>query len=149
VDVLEEMGIERIIAVKSIPSADRLRYWLEHEEAAKTPTPSRWSIREFLHKHLNYFAQGNVLDNMVQAFVGAQMVVADVASRRADLVLRPLSCDGWWCDFTHPRKYIALGRSVAEAQLPEILSLINQTPPDENAPIPHEPLAIAAALEAA
>ncbi|MGV3530967.1 MAG: patatin-like phospholipase family protein, partial [Chthoniobacteraceae bacterium] len=31
VDVLEEMGIERIIAVNSIPSADRLRYWLEHK----------------------------------------------------------------------------------------------------------------------
>jgi NTE family protein len=148
VDVLEEMGIERIIAVNSIPTADRLRYWLEHRDDQALPKPSRWSIREFLHKHLNYFAQGNVLDTMVQAFVGAQMVVADVASRRADVVLRPISCDGWWCDFTHPRKYIALGRSVAEAQLPEILSLVNQTP-DENAPTPHQPLAIAAALEAA
>lgn len=149
VDVLEEMGIERIIAVNSIPTADRLRYWLEHQAEQAKPQPRpRWSLRDFLHKHLNYFAQGNVLDNMVQAFVGAQMMVADLSSRRADLVLRPISYDGWWCDFTHPRKYIALGRSIAEAQLPEILSLIHQTP-DENTPTPHQPLAIAAALEAA
>ena len=44
----------------------------------------------------------------------------------ADLVLRPLSCDGRWHDFRHPGKYIALGRREAEEHLEEIQALVSK-----------------------
>jgi hypothetical protein len=150
VDVLEEMGIERIIAVNSIPTAEQLSAWLatqgQIEQAA-----SRWSIGRFLNKHLNYFATGNVFDIMIQAFVGAQMLVAETASRRADVVLRPVDCDGWWHDFTHPGRYIELGRRVAEEALPQILALTKPTPAPANdkVPLPQRSVAVAPALRAA
>ena len=37
VDVLEEMGIERIIAVNAIPTPEKLRYWRDHRLEESTP----------------------------------------------------------------------------------------------------------------
>jgi NTE family protein len=138
VDVLEEMGIERIIAVNSIPTNEQLRYW--HEREKEEAARGRWAPGRWLNRQVNYFARGNVFDTMNQAFVGAQMLVAEAAGRRADVILRPVACDGWWCDFTHPGKYISLGRSTAEAQLPQLLALTKPAPDEltESAPVrPH------------
>lgn len=125
VDVLREMGIERVIAVNTIPTPDRMRYCsnLENEAGPGRQGPSRLALA--LNRHLNYFARGNVLDTMMRSIQGAQTRVAEAASREADLVLRPLSCDVKWHDFTHPRKYIALGRKAAEDRLAEMKSLAN------------------------
>jgi NTE family protein len=122
VDVLEEMGIEKIIAVNVIPSSEQLRYWRERELEA-TGGKRKFSVRRWLNQQVNYFAAGNVFDTMVQAFNGAQMLVAETTGRRADVVLRPVSCESFWCDFTHPQKYIKLGRDAAEAQLAQLLAL--------------------------
>ena len=70
VDVLEEMGIERIIAVNAIPTTEQLRCWLQAEREAEARRKSRWSLGRILNQHLNYFARGNVFDTMIQAFVG-------------------------------------------------------------------------------
>jgi NTE family protein len=147
VDVLEEMGIERIIAVNSIPTPEKIRYWRSHEAELKARQPARGSVGRWLNQRLNYFAPGNVFDTMVQAFVGAQMVVADASAHRADLVLTPVADDAWWYDFTHPAKYIALGRKAAEEQLPQLMALtqgIQNEPPRFS-----NPLALTAALRAA
>ena len=94
-------------------------------------------------RHVNYLASGNILDTMMRAINGAQTRVAEAAAHEADVVLRPLSGDSVWHDFTHPQKYIALGRAVAEAQLDEIKALVG-TPPYE----PQTPLSIVSALAA-
>lgn len=121
VDVLEEMGIEKIIAVNVIPSSEQLRYWRERElEMNGRP---KFSFRRWMNQQINYFAAGNVFDTMVQAFNGAQMLVAENTGRRADVLLRPVTCESFWCDFTHPQKYIKLGRDAAEAQLAQLLAL--------------------------
>jgi NTE family protein len=148
VDVLEEMGIERIIAVNAIPTAEQLGAWQANpQNAAKA---GRWSIGRILNTHLNYFAPGNVFDTMIQAFVGAQMHVAENASRRADVVLRPVECDSWWHDFTHPGRYIALGRRVAEEAIDEIRALSRPTPAANETPqLPQRPVAVPPALRAA
>ncbi len=143
VDVLEEMGIERIIAVNAIPTTEQLRYWRERE--LEENGRRRFSIGRWLNQHLNYFARGNIFDTMMQAFKGAQMRVAETASRRADVVLRPLACDAWWCDFTHPGKYIALGRAAAEGQIPQLLSLIKPTPDELTEVTPPRPHILRAA----
>ena len=130
VDVLEEMGVERIIAVNTIPTASflRRRYEMERERAAHRRKRQN-RIKSVINKYLNYFAPGNVLDTILRSFHGAQMRVAEMACLHADLVLRPLSFDGRWHDFRRPGKYIALGRREAEEHLDEIKALVAKKEP--------------------
>ena len=120
VDVLQEMGVERIIAVNTIPTPAYLRCCLEVEREQSDRHGRRHRIRDLLNQHLNYFARGNVLDVMMRAVHGAQIRVAEESCRRADLVLRPLAIDAHWYEFDRPGKYIALGRRVAEENLDQI-----------------------------
>ena len=131
VDVLEEMGIERIIAVNTIPTAAylRMRFEIDREQAAlRGKKPNRF--KSFVQRYLNYFAPGNILDTMLRSFHGAQMRVAEDSCLHADLVLRPLSFDGRWHDFRHPGKYIALGRREAEEHLDDIKALVARKEPE-------------------
>jgi len=143
VDVLAEMGIERIIAVNVIPPPERIRQWLDsrHEQNGRAPHRSRFG--RFFSEHFNYLAHGNILDTMMQAITGAQTRVAEASARQADLVLRPLAGDAEWHDFTHPQKYIALGREAAEGQLAELKALAGVTAYEREIPLAHVP-AIAA-----
>jgi len=142
VDVLEEMGIERIIAVNTIPTAAylRCRQEMEREQAAlRGKKPNR--LKRVLNQYLNYFAPGNILDTILRSFHGAQMRVAEMACLRADIVLRPLSFDGRWHDFRHPGKYIALGRREAEEHLEVIKTLINRKEPAHELNLAHNAVA--------
>jgi NTE family protein len=123
VDVLEEMGIERIIAVNVIPPPEKLRQWLDHANEPNGRTPPTARLRDALSRRINYFAHGNILDTMLQAVTGAQTRVAEAAAMRAHVLLRPVACDAFWHDFTNPSKYIALGREAAEEQLSELKAL--------------------------
>jgi NTE family protein len=131
VDVLQQMGIEKIIAVNTIPTPAYLRCRMEMErEKAFMRGIRTGKFRSFVHQYLNYFAPGNILDTILRAFHGAQMRVAEYSCLQADLVLRPLSFDGRWHDFRRPGKYIALGRLEAEEHLSEIKALINRKEPE-------------------
>jgi NTE family protein len=123
VDVLEEMGIEHIVAVNVIPPPERLRQWLDLAREPNGREVRRARLRDALSERINYFAHGNILDTMLQAVNGAQTRVAEAAALRADILLRPLACDAFWHDFTHPGKYIALGRKAAEDRLAELKAL--------------------------
>ena len=128
VDVLEDMGVERIIAVNTIPTAAYLRCRMEMEreqdELRGRKRPGR--VRLLINQYLNYFAPGNILDTIMRSVHGAQMHVAEYSCMRADLVLRPLSFDGRWHDFRNPGKYIRLGRTEAESHLEELKALANR-----------------------
>jgi hypothetical protein len=143
VDVLAEMGIERIIAVNVIPPPERIRFWLDAEREMNGREARRTGFGRFFSNHFNYLAHGNILDTMMQAINGAQTRVAESSAREADVVLRPLAGDAVWHDFTNPQKYIALGRSVAEAQLAELKALAHGTPYE-----PAKPLALRSTLAA-
>jgi len=135
VDVLSEAGIERIIAVNTLPTSEHLALCVAGAIAAGQPREHR-GPGAWLNKQLNYFARGNLCDILMRANFGGQMRVAEQAGHIADVVLRPWACDSRWHDFANPGKYIALGRKVAEAQLAEIKLLTR----------PHEKPAIALAL---
>jgi NTE family protein len=122
VDVLVEMGIEKIIAVNVIPPPERIRYWLDAKRE-KSGREHRKGFGKFLRRHLDYGAKGNILDTMMRAINGAQTRVAEAAARESDLVIRPLSCEAVWHDFSDPKSHIALGRAEAEARLPELKAL--------------------------
>ncbi len=119
VSVLSEMGVERIIAVNTLPTPAHLASCLQ----GASPVRQAGGMRAWLNQHLNTFARGNLCDILMRANFGGQMRVAEQAVRLADVVLRPWVCDARWHDFTHPGKYIALGRKTAEAQLAEIKAL--------------------------
>jgi NTE family protein len=123
VDVLVEMGIERIIAVNTIPTPEQLRHSVDEGEN-KPEKNEKQGLTALLSRHLNYFAHGNILDTMFRSTHGVQMRLAEAACKDADVVLWAISSDAKWHDFTNPGKYIALGRRVAEAHLSEIKALI-------------------------
>ena len=135
VDVLQEMGIEKIIAVNVIPPPETLREWRNQKRLPRDLAKQNRGFGSFLNRHLNYFAKGNVLDTMLQAVSGAQTRVAEASALNADILLRPLCCGARWHDFTNPGKYIALGREAAEAQLPGIIALAKGASNEQN-PLP-------------
>jgi NTE family protein len=130
VDVLEEMGIEKIIAVNVIPPPERIRYWLDARRELNGRERPKRGLARFVNRHFNYGASGNIIDTMMRAINGAQTRVAEASARQADLVLRPISGEAVWHDFSQPRKQITLGRDVAEAQLPELKALTRTNPND-------------------
>ncbi|MDQ3624486.1 MAG: patatin-like phospholipase family protein [Verrucomicrobiota bacterium] len=123
VDVLDELGMEQIIAVNVIPPPEQIRQWKDIAREKNGREPARPRMGRLFSTHLNYFAQGNILDTMMQAISGSQTRVAETAALKADVVVRPLACDALWHDFTHPAKYVALGRKAAEEQLPHLKAL--------------------------
>lgn len=124
VDLLMEMGVERIIAVNTIPNPDELRYCaLLDREHGDVPDRYRHLIPH-MSRYVNYFARGNILDILIRSIHGAATRVAEGACKQADVVLRPVSCDGVWHDFKRPEKYIEIGRQVAEEQLKELKELV-------------------------
>jgi NTE family protein len=126
VDVLREMHVEKVIAINTLPTPEFMRCSLELEREMEAANPPRFPFLRWLNQYINYFARGNILDTVLNCVHGAQMRVAEASCREADLVLRPLTCDGHWHDFTHPSKYIALGRRVAEEHLDEIKTLVKR-----------------------
>jgi NTE family protein len=130
VDVLREMGVDRVIAVNTIPTPARIRYCLqaEHEMARLPKKRARELIRKLnlVDTHMNYFARGNILEILMRSVHGGQIYLAESLGRRADIVLRPEICDDRWVDFRNPGKYIALGRKIAGRHLQEIKLLVER-----------------------
>lgn len=130
VDVLREMGVDRIIAVNAIPTSDRIRYCLqaERELARLSEKRARNLVRKLIpvDEHLNYFARGNILEILMRSIHGAQIRMAESLSRRADVVLYPEICEDRWFDFRNPGKFIGPGRKIAERHLAEIKALVDR-----------------------
>ena len=127
-DVLQEMGVRKIIAVNTIPTPERIHQCLqiERELARLHPEKSRSFIRKLLPSkmYINHYTDGNVLEILMHSTHGAQMRLAEASSRRADVTLRPDICDDRWMDFRNPGLYIKAGREVALRHLDEIKTLI-------------------------
>jgi NTE family protein len=125
VDVLKEAGMDRVIAVNTIPPPSFLKCCEEQMREQAVLRGEKAGLFGFLNRHVNYFAPGNILDIMMRAVHGSQVRVAESACRRADLVLRPLAIEGSWIEFNHPQKYIELGRRVARENLGAIKAVLS------------------------
>lgn len=135
VDVLREMGIEKVLAVNTLPTSTILRDWVERNEFAydscgKSSNP----IWNFFNKHFNYFSDGNILSTLLRSVHCVQMRIATMSCENADLALSPLTCDAHWTDFSNPMKYIELGRRAAEERLTEIKALVERKEMHEERP---------------
>jgi NTE family protein len=130
VDVLQEMGVHKIIAVNAIPSSDHIRRSLQAQKelGGKTARHARQLARQLLpfNQHVNYFAQGNILEILMNSIHGAQIRMAEASCRHANVVLHPDVGDDRWLDFRNPVQYIRAGREVALRQLDEIKALVQE-----------------------
>jgi NTE family protein len=129
VDVLSEMGVDRIIAVNALPPSAFLRCCREKEKEQAEILRKQPGALNLVSRQMNYFANGNILDILMSAVHGAQIRVAEQAGRKASIVLRPLAIDAQWHDFNHPGKYIELGRQVALQHLDELKALVRKPVP--------------------
>lgn len=129
VDLLRAEGIERVIAVNTVPTHNLLHQTRERDLRLQAKLAKRPWWKRIFNQQFNYFANGNILDIIQQCFTGAQIPNAEEACRNADVVIRPINVEGSWHDFNRPRKYIALGRRMTTELLPELKAL---TKPMEN-----------------
>jgi len=122
VDVLHEMGIESVIAVNTIPNPEDIRACrLSLADPTASPVEyKRRAIATALNRHINYFAEGNVLDIIMKSVHGTGCRLAEHSCHQADVVLKPILCDGNFHDFRHPGRYIDVGRKVALEHLDDI-----------------------------
>lgn len=136
VDVLQESGIRRIIAVNTIPPPERIQYRVQTRPDLSGRIEKR--SRQLAHKlvpldqHLNYFARGNILEILMHSIHGAQMRIAEASCGRAAIVLRPEVWNDRWLDFRNPDPYIKAGREIAQRHLDEIKTVVLQKG------VPHE-----------
>ena len=126
VDVLSEMGVDKIIAVNALPPSAFLRCCREKQKEDAEILRKQPGALNLVNRQVNFFANGNILDILMSAVHGAQIRVAEQAGRKASVVLRPLSIDAQWHDFNHPGKYIQLGRQVALQHLDELKALVRK-----------------------
>jgi NTE family protein len=129
-DVLQEMGIHKIIAVNAIPSSDHIRLCLQarRELEGKAGGRALKQARTLLpfNKHVNYFARGNLLEILMHSIHGAQIRMAEASCLRANVVLQPDVGDDRWLDFRNPRQYIQAGREITLRKLDEIKALVQE-----------------------
>jgi NTE family protein len=122
VDALTDMGVRKIIAVNTVATPQTIKA-CSGEIAASEPSGRTW--RRALNTWLNPFASGNSFDTLMRSMHAAQTRLAEASCHKANVVLRPYSCEGRWHDFSKPARYISLGRHETEAKLREIRKLIN------------------------
>lgn len=121
VDALMQMGVEKIIAVNTIPNSEDMKSCeVFYEETGKR---NRRSPLTWLNRRVNVFAGGNFVDIVAKSMHGAETCVAEGACKHADVVLRPVVCEGRWHDFANAVKYVELGRQVAKENLDELVAL--------------------------
>jgi predicted acylesterase/phospholipase RssA len=129
-DVLQEMGVRKIIAVNAIPSSESIRACLQaqREVGGQSERRARKLARKFLsfNQHVNYFARGNILEILMHSIHGAQMRMAEASSHRASILLQPDVGDDRWLDFKNPGQYIRAGREIARRHLDEIKALVRE-----------------------
>ena len=114
VGVLQDDGVEHVIAVNTIPNPEDLKACSFDPSEQR---PSRWSPFRWLRSQVDFFAEGNLVDLFMRSMHGVQTQVAEASCARADVTIRPVSCDGSWHNFSQPRKYIEIGRQAALAQV--------------------------------
>jgi NTE family protein len=125
VDVLREMGMDRVIAVNTIPSIAELRAALRQGVAEAHRRKHWWRrAQEAATQHVNYFAHFNILDVIWRCLHGQQCRYVENVCAQADVVLRAVTYDGAWHDFRRADRYIRLGREIATARLHEIQAMV-------------------------
>lgn len=133
----KHVDLDYVIAVSTIPSGREI----EACSAIKTPPPKKSILRRALGfgiKPFNLLAPGNIIDTFNKSLKASQIRMADDAYAYADLVIKPVSCQGNWYDYHNYQHFIEIGRQAAEKALPKIFELL-QSAHKNQANLPHDP----------
>lgn len=118
VDVLKEVGMDKVISVCVMPTADELKHKKERRKPPERP------IHNWLNTHFNYWAEGNIFNIQRSSEFGMQMRLAELSMRESDVKIRPIVCNARWHEYAQYEKYIQVGRQATEAALDDIKSLV-------------------------
>lgn len=129
VSVLRRLAkVDVVIAVNVVPTvADVRRCARRTDHHLPGHRPFWRRLFAAFNRRVNLFAPGNVLDTFERSLRAAQIRLAEVAARRADLHLHPVFCDASWKDYENFEKYIDLGRQLAAEHLPALRALTQPT----------------------
>ena len=116
--------VDAVIAISTIPSIDEIDYC-----ARDTTTPPKRkliirALRRLVHP-INLLAHGNLIDTFVSSLKASQVRMAHDSCKRADLVIKPITCLGRWYDYHEYDHFIQIGREAAQQALPQIQALLN------------------------
>jgi predicted acylesterase/phospholipase RssA/CRP-like cAMP-binding protein len=123
IDALEEMGIERIIAVSTVLTSEHNRICQLRFKDNKPKKGIIHGISDFINKRINYFASGNVFNTIMRSIEASQIRLVERDLLRSDVAIQPITCENDWLQFNDPQKHIELGRECAEKHLHEIKKL--------------------------
>ena len=101
ISVLSEEGVNRIIAVNSIPSP---------EDAPDTDKP-----------------KDNILDIIVNSMYSMEYRIGKYASAQADVYMHPILKGADWYEFYKAKELIRLGQKEARKMLPKIKKLVRRS----------------------
>lgn len=126
VSLLKENGMDIIIGVSVVPTVDEFeedQVLMKKIAEEKNSNPMRRAL-SYVNQRVNYFADDNVLDILRRSTNIPQMKIAELALRKADIVLRPVLPESGFHNYSDATKYIEVGRKVALAKKEEIVSTI-------------------------
>ena len=133
----KHVDLDYVIAVSTIPSGREI----EACSAIKKPPSKKSLLRRALAfgiKPFNLLAPGNIIDTFNKSLKASQIRMADDAYAYADLVIKPVSCQGNWYDYHNYQHFIEIGRQAAEKALPKIFELL-QSAHKNQVNLPHDP----------
>ncbi len=125
IDVLEEKGIEHIIAVSTVLTPELARPSSGSELNASANRNGRLAIARTLNRHFNLFAPGNVLDTLMQSIEGSVIRMVEREQDRAEVLLQPVSSSSRWYEFDQSQKFIESGREEALAHSEQLRIFAN------------------------
>ena len=117
-------NVDAVIAISTIPTIDEI----DHCPVEVTLDPNknifRRTVRRILHP-INLLGRGNIVDTFTSSLKASQVRMAHDSCKRADLVIKPISCTGRWYDYHQYDHFIKVGRKAAEDALPQIKELLS------------------------
>ncbi len=131
VDVLNRMGVHKVIAVNTLPSPEDItrrhqelaeeRIRLSREAAAKG-----WgALLSFrMRQEVWNWMDTNIFDVIMHTMQGMEYVLAEAQCAQADVALHPTIPRVNWWEFYNVEQLIRRGEEETEAHLPEIRKLV-------------------------
>ncbi|MCM8794491.1 MAG: patatin-like phospholipase family protein [Candidatus Omnitrophica bacterium] len=132
VDVLNEVGVHKVIAVNTLPSPENIHR--KHSELAQEWERILKRVQHSRGLNLGFrFRQAwrawvnpNIVDVIMHTMQAMEYELAEVGCAQADVVMHPTIPRVNWYEFYHFEQLIKRGEEEAEAHLAEIKKLVNE-----------------------
>ncbi|MFQ3223795.1 MAG: NTE family protein [Lentimonas sp.] len=117
-------NVDAVIAISTIPSIEEIDHCSLEIQAPKRKNIFQRLLSRLLHP-INLMACGSIIDTFTSSLKASQVRMAHDSCKRADIVIKPISCIGRWYDYHEYDHFIQIGRQAAETALPQIKALLS------------------------